>query len=123
MRSAATIIWSIAGTMERSAGSSRERVDPGRRFRPSHGPSGLVQSVLMQLAQFLDFESIRPNLVAPNKRVLLQQLAQIAGHRLGLDSAAITASVAERERLGTTGFGNGVAIPHGKVDGLTQIYC
>jgi nitrogen PTS system EIIA component len=77
----------------------------------------------MQLAQFLDFESIRPNLVAPNKRALLQQLAQVAGQRLGLDSAAITASVAERERLGSTGFGNGVAIPHGKIDGLSQVYC
>jgi PTS system nitrogen regulatory IIA component len=77
----------------------------------------------MQLSQFLDFESIRPNLVAPNKRALLQQLAQIAGQRLGLDSAAIVASVAERERLGSTGFGNGVAIPHGKVEGLSQVYC
>ena len=77
----------------------------------------------MQLAQFLDFESIRPNLVAPNKRVLLQQLAQLAGQRLGLDTAPIIASVAERERLGSTGFGNGVAIPHGKIEGLTQVYC
>ena len=77
----------------------------------------------MQLAQFLDFESIRPNLVAPNKRALLQQLAQLSGQRLGLDSAAIIASVAERERLGSTGFGNGVAIPHGKIEGLSQVYC
>ena len=77
----------------------------------------------MQLAQFLDFESIRPNLVAPNKRALLQQLAQLAGQRLGADPAAIIASVAERERLGSTGFGHGVAIPHGKIDGLAQVYC
>ena len=77
----------------------------------------------MQLALFLDFESIRPNLVVPNKRVLLQQLAQLAGQRLGVDPAAIIASVSERERLGSTGFGNGVAIPHGKVDGLSQVYC
>jgi PTS system nitrogen regulatory IIA component len=77
----------------------------------------------MQLAQFLDFESIRPNLVAPNKRTLLQQLAQLAGQRLGLDTSAIIASVSERERLGSTGFGNGVAIPHGKIDGLSQVYC
>jgi len=77
----------------------------------------------MQLAHFLDFESIRPNLVVPNKRVLLQQLAQLAGQRLGFDPAAIIASVSERERLGSTGFGNGVAIPHGKVEGLSQVYC
>ena len=77
----------------------------------------------MQLAQFLDFESIRPKLVAPNKRALLQQLAHLAGQRLGVDPATIIASVSERERLGSTGFGNGVAIPHGKVDGLAQVYC
>ena len=77
----------------------------------------------MQLVQFLDFEAIRPNLVAPNKRTLIQQLAQLAGQRLGVDTAAIVASVAERERLGSTGFGNGVAIPHGKIEGLTQVYC
>jgi PTS system nitrogen regulatory IIA component len=77
----------------------------------------------MQLVQFLDFEAIRPNLVAPNKRTLIQQLGQLAGQRLGVDSAAIVASVAERERLGSTGFGNGVAIPHGKIEGLTQVYC
>ena len=31
--------------------------------------------------------------------------------------------MAERERLGSTGFGNGVAIPHGKIAGLTELYC
>ena len=77
----------------------------------------------MQLVQFLDFEAIRPNLVVPNKRAMIQQLAQLAGQRLGVDTAAIVASVAERERLGSTGFGNGVAIPHGKIDGLAQVYC
>lgn len=77
----------------------------------------------MQLIQFLDFEAIRPNLVAPNKRTLIQQLAQLAGQRLGVETAAIVASVAERERLGSTGFGNGVAIPHGKIEGLSQVYC
>ena len=35
---------------------------------------------------------------------------------------AILASVSEREQLGSTGFGQGVAIPHGKIEGLKQIY-
>ena len=46
-----------------------------------------------------------------------------AGQRLDLDSAAILTSLSEREQLGSTGFGHGVAIPHGKVEGLKQIYC
>ena len=77
----------------------------------------------MQLSQFVDFESIRAGLAAPNKRGLLQQMAQIAAQRLGLEPAAIVASVSERERLGSTGFGNGVAIPHGKLAGLDSIHC
>ena len=77
----------------------------------------------MQLADFLDFDSIKTALPGGNKRSLLQQLATLAGQRLKLDSAAILASLTEREQLGSTGFGHGVAIPHGKVDGLGRIYC
>ena len=76
----------------------------------------------MNLSQFLDFEAIRVDLAAGNKRQLLNQLAQIAAARLSLDPSAIADSVAERERLGSTGFGGGVAIPHGKPDGLDRVY-
>lgn len=76
----------------------------------------------MRLSQFLDFESIRVGLGAGNKRQLFHSLGQTAGVRLGLEPAAIIDSIGERERLGSTGFGNGVAIPHGKIDGLTTIY-
>ena len=76
----------------------------------------------MQLSEFLDFDAIKTAFPGGNKRSLLQQLANLAGQRLGLDSAVILTSLAERERLGSTGFGQGVAIPHGKIDGLTRIY-
>ena len=77
----------------------------------------------MQLSEFLDFDAIKPSLSGGNKRALLQQLAQFAAGRLQTDAAEILSSVTERERLGSTGFGQGVAIPHGKIEGLTQIYC
>ena len=76
----------------------------------------------MQLSEFLDFEAIRVDLAAGNKRQLLNQLAQIAAARLSIDPSAIADSIAERERLGSTGFGGGVAIPHGKLDGLDRVY-
>ena len=76
----------------------------------------------MRLCDFLDFDSVRPALSAGNKRQLLQTLGQIAGQRLGFDPAAIVDSIVERERLGPTGFGGGVAIPHGKVAGLKSVY-
>jgi PTS system nitrogen regulatory IIA component len=77
----------------------------------------------MHLADFLDFEAIKPALPGGNKRSLLQQLANFAAQRLQVDPAAVLASLTEREQLGSTGFGQGVAIPHGKIDGLSRIYC
>ena len=77
----------------------------------------------MHLMDFLDFEAIKTGLPGGSKKALLQQLANLAAQRLDLDSSAILASIAEREQLGSTGFGHGVAIPHGKVEGLKQIYC
>jgi PTS system nitrogen regulatory IIA component len=76
----------------------------------------------MQLSEFLDFDAIKTGVPGGNKRSLLQQLANLAAQRLGTDSAAVLASVSEREQLGSTGFGQGVAIPHGKIDGLGRIY-
>jgi len=76
----------------------------------------------MQLGDFLDFDAISTRLSGGNKRSLLQQLANLAGQRLAMDPATILASLAEREQLGSTGLGHGVAIPHGKIDGLTRIY-
>lgn len=76
----------------------------------------------MRLCEFLDFDSVRPAMAAGNKRQLLQTLGQLAGQRLGIDPGAIVDSIVERERLGPTGFGGGVAIPHGKVAGLSSVY-
>ncbi|MES2002661.1 MAG: PTS sugar transporter subunit IIA [Pseudomonadota bacterium] len=76
----------------------------------------------MQLADFIDFDAIKPAFPGGNKRSLLQQLANLAGHRTGLDPATIHSSLAEREQHGSTGFGQGVAIPHCKIDGLNRIY-
>jgi len=80
------------------------------------------ESSTMQLSDFLDFDSIKTALPGGSKKALLQQLANLAGQRLDLDSATILSSLSEREQLGSTGFGQGVAIPHGKIEGLKRIY-
>jgi nitrogen PTS system EIIA component len=76
----------------------------------------------MHLADFLDCDAIKPALPGGNKRSLFKQLADLAAQRLGVDAAATLVGLNEREQLGSTGFGQGVAIPHAKIDGLTQIY-
>ena len=77
----------------------------------------------MQLGDFLDFDAITSRLSGGNKKSLLQQLANLAAQQLGITPAEILATVTEREALGSTGFGQGVAIPHGKIEGLNRIYC
>src|SRR3954453_10936848 len=76
----------------------------------------------MQLADFFDFDAIKTALPGGSKRSLLQQLANLAAQRLGQDAGVILASLTEREQLGSTGFGQGVATPHGKIEGLGKIY-
>lgn len=76
----------------------------------------------MRLSQFLDVDSVRADLGVSGKRDLFSQLATLAGKSLGIAPATILAALTERERLGSTGFGNGVAIPHGKIDGLDRIH-
>ncbi len=76
----------------------------------------------MQLGDFLDFDAISTRLSGGNKKSLFQQVANLAGQRLDIAPAEILATVMEREHLGSTGFGQGVAIPHGKIEGLNRIY-
>ena len=52
----------------------------------------------------------------------MKQLSELAAQRLGLAPAAILAGLNDREQLGSTGFGHGVAIPHAKIEGLASIY-
>jgi PTS system nitrogen regulatory IIA component len=77
----------------------------------------------MQLIDFLDCDAIKTALPGGNKRSLLKQLAELAAQRLELPAATVLAGLNEREQLGSTGFGQGVAIPHAKIDGLERIYC
>lgn len=74
------------------------------------------------LTPLLGDDSVSANLSVANKKALFHQLSLRAARRTGLDTKAIGSALAERERLGSTGFGGGVAIPHGKMEGLTQVF-
>ncbi|MBA3879944.1 MULTISPECIES: PTS sugar transporter subunit IIA [Sphingomonas] len=58
---------------------------------------------------------------ASNKKTLINQLASVAAHVHGLDAKQVAATLTDRERIGSTGFGGGIAIPHGKFPGLPKI--
>lgn len=66
-------------------------------------------------------ERIRCDLDTTSKKRLLEELAALlCAHNTELDEVAAFQSLFERERLGSTGLGSGVAIPHGRMRGLTQ---
>jgi nitrogen PTS system EIIA component len=54
-------------------------------------------------------------------KALFQHLGQAAEREYGLPAAEVIDRLVERERLGSTGFGGGVAIPHGKIEGLDHV--
>ena len=62
-----------------------------------------------------------PRIQARCKREALAALAAQAAEACGLDERTVFDALMEREKLGSTGVGNGVAIPHGKIEGLGEI--
>ncbi len=75
----------------------------------------------MELRDFLVPGAVIAALKAASKKQLIQQLAAAAAPLAGVDAARIVELVMERERLGSTGFGGGIAIPHGKLAGLPRV--
>jgi nitrogen PTS system EIIA component len=73
------------------------------------------------LHDFLRPGAVIAALVAPNKKALFQALGSMAERIHDVDSALVIERLTERERLGSTGFGGGIAIPHGKIDGLDHV--
>jgi len=76
----------------------------------------------MDITSLVSPESVVPCLKATSKKQALQELARHAAQLTGLHERAIFDTLLERERLGTTGVGNGIAIPHGKMAPLDRLY-
>lgn len=75
----------------------------------------------MALRALLAPSSVYPHLEADTKREALVRLSQIGAATLGVDAADIFEALIEREAQGSTGFGGGVAIPHGKIADLGAV--
>jgi PTS system nitrogen regulatory IIA component len=76
----------------------------------------------MKLADFLDRDLVLPDLAAKTKGEVLAELVAALGRKLpDLDAERTRQVLQEREHLGTTGIGEGVAIPHGKMEDLQEI--
>jgi len=76
----------------------------------------------MEICDLLSTESVVSIVRASSKKQALQELAAHAAKISGQNDRAIFDILLERERLGTTGIGRGVAIPHGKLPELNRLY-
>ena len=84
----------------------------------------------MDIAQLLSSSGVVADLAVASKKQALVELARMAAPLVAEPGAMETAPpddreifevLLERERLGTTGVGSGIAIPHGKLRGLTRL--
>ena len=75
----------------------------------------------MALADLLQQDAIIPSLKVNSKKQLLQELAARASKLTGVPEREIFDVILQRERLGSTGVGHGVAIPHGKLNSISSI--
>ncbi|MEM7121029.1 MAG: PTS IIA-like nitrogen regulatory protein PtsN [Pseudomonadota bacterium] len=76
----------------------------------------------MEITDILKQDAVIAHLKAGSKKQALQELAHHAAGTVGIDERAIFDALLERERLGTTGVGLGIAIPHAKMPNLDRLH-
>ena len=76
----------------------------------------------MKLTDFLDPSRIMPDLKEKEKRAVLKELAgRLAALDASLDAGKLFDTLLEREKISSTAIGEGVAIPHGKLNGSRKL--
>lgn len=76
----------------------------------------------MDLSQLLKPQAVRVLSDVSSKKRLLQNIADMAETLIGLKSSEIFHALQERESLGPTGVGHGVALPHARLSDLTEVH-
>ena len=74
----------------------------------------------MPLTDVITPNAILPALKGVSKKQILQELASFAAGLAKLSESDVFEALLQRERLGSTGIGHGIAIPHGKMPKLNQ---
>jgi PTS system nitrogen regulatory IIA component len=75
----------------------------------------------MEIADLLSPDAVVAHLKAANKKLVLQEMAHRAAQLTRLPERRIFETLLEREKLGSTGMGQGIAIPHGRVPGIQRM--
>lgn len=77
---------------------------------------------MIQIIGLLKKEFIIKDLASKTKSEVLAEMSAALAARTGVDAALVSRTLEERERLGTTGIGDGVAIPHGKLENIDSTF-
>ncbi|NNE81380.1 MAG: PTS transporter subunit EIIA [Silicimonas sp.] len=75
----------------------------------------------MNVAKILQSEAVKSVSAISSKKRLFQELGDLASQAYGLKSAEVATALQERESLGPTGVGHGVALPHARMQGLDHV--
>ena len=76
----------------------------------------------MDIGELLAEDGIVLRSGASSKRQALHVVAEAAANAMGLDAGRVMDALLEREALGSTGLGSGVAVPHARIEGLQRIF-
>jgi nitrogen PTS system EIIA component len=75
----------------------------------------------MTIASLISPDAVVSGIAGNNRKQVLQTLSEHVSQLSGLDERAIFETLLQRERLGTTAVGQGIAIPHGRIAGLKRL--
>lgn len=75
----------------------------------------------MKISDLMSVDSILLSAKAKNKRQLLQEISQFAAEKTKISDRIIFDTILERENLGSTGFGGGTALPHGRLAEIDKV--
>ena len=76
---------------------------------------------MTELGDLLRPDAVTTGVAAASRKAVFQHLATTLARDAGVEVRAVADALAAREKLGSTGFGGGVAIPHGRVAGVAQV--
>lgn len=77
----------------------------------------------MKITDHLQVENVVVGLQATTKTKVIQSISSMASKALNIDEARIVEVLYRREALGSTGIGQGIAVPHAPLDGLGAPFC
>ena len=95
----------------------------GSRYRlAATGATSMIWDEAMDLSDLIKPDAILGSLKANSKKQVIQALAERAAEMTGIEERQIFETLLQREKLGSTGVGGGIAIPHGKLAKLDRIF-